>query len=72
MVLSSGAGHDANHMAELTRSGMIFVPSKAGRSHCPDEWTDYDHLATGAAVLGSMVASLDSDIIDPVPIESRD
>ena len=40
--MSSGAAHDANHLAEITRVGMIFVPSKDGKSHCPDEWTDFD------------------------------
>ncbi len=57
--MPSWAGHDANHMAELTPTGMIFVPSRAGRSHCPEEWTEYEHLATGTAVLWNMIAELD-------------
>lgn len=43
----SGAGHDAMVMAGITDVGLIFVPSKAGRSHCPEEWTDYEQLQKG-------------------------
>ena len=47
----SGAGHDAQLMARITDVGMIFVPSKGGISHSPDEWTEPAHLAQGAQVL---------------------
>ena len=40
----SGAGHDAMVMADITDIGLVFVQSKGGRSHCPEEWTDYDLL----------------------------
>lgn len=43
----SGAGHDAMVMASVTKTGLIFVPSLAGRSHCPEEWTDYEQLQRG-------------------------
>lgn len=43
----SGAGHDAMIMAGITDVGLIFVPSKDGRSHCPEEWTDYEDLQKG-------------------------
>lgn len=46
----SGAGHDSMVMADLTDVGMIFVPSKNGRSHCPEEWTDYEQLQKGIEV----------------------
>ena len=51
MDLPSGAGHDAQVMAGITPAGMIFVPSKGGRSHCPEEDTDADDLVAGAEVL---------------------
>jgi N-carbamoyl-L-amino-acid hydrolase len=51
MELPSGAGHDAVQMAHLGPSGMIFVPSRDGRSHCPEEWTDLDHIALGVRAL---------------------
>jgi hypothetical protein len=36
----SGATHDAVHLARLCPMGMIFIPSRAGRSHCPEEWSE--------------------------------
>jgi N-carbamoyl-L-amino-acid hydrolase len=49
--LASGAGHDAAFMARIAPSAMLFVPSKDGKSHCPEEWTDPDALADGADTL---------------------
>jgi allantoate deiminase len=48
--MSSGAGHDAMVMAGVTDAGLLFVPSREGRSHCPEEWTDYEALQKGAEV----------------------
>lgn len=47
----SGAGHDSLIMANFTEVGMIFVPSKNGRSHCPEEYTDEKYLVIGTEVL---------------------
>jgi beta-ureidopropionase / N-carbamoyl-L-amino-acid hydrolase len=47
----SGAGHDAQALATVTRSGMIFVPSRGGVSHHPAEHTDWDDCVNGANVL---------------------
>ena len=47
----SGAGHDAQHMASLCPTGMVFVPSIAGKSHCEDEATDMADVERGASVL---------------------
>lgn len=55
----SGATHDAVHIARACPSGMIFVPSKDGRSHCPEEWSEIDDIAAGIEVLGSTLAALD-------------
>ncbi len=49
--MPSGAAHDTQMMASLVRSGMIFVPSKEGRSHSPAEWTAWEDIETGANVL---------------------
>ena len=49
-LMLSGAGHDAMVMAKITDVGLIFVPSKGGRSHCPEEWTDYEDLQKGIEV----------------------
>jgi beta-ureidopropionase / N-carbamoyl-L-amino-acid hydrolase len=49
--LSSGAGHDAQALARVTRSGMLFVPSQGGVSHNPGEHTAWDDCVNGANVL---------------------
>jgi N-carbamoyl-L-amino-acid hydrolase len=49
--MPSGAGHDAQVLAAVTDAGMIFVPSQGGRSHRPDEWTDWAALERGANML---------------------
>lgn len=48
--MPSGAAHDTQMMASLTRAGMIFVPSKEGRSHSPAEWTAWEDIEIGANV----------------------
>jgi N-carbamoyl-L-amino-acid hydrolase len=47
----SGAGHDAQHMAAICPAGMIFVPSRNGRSHCEEEFTPLDDIEHGANTL---------------------
>lgn len=49
--LPSGAAHDAQMMADLTPVGMIFVPSKDGRSHSPAEWSSWESIEIGANCL---------------------
>lgn len=49
--LPSGAGHDAQMLARVCPSGMIFVPSVGGVSHNPAELTRVEHLEAGADVL---------------------
>lgn len=57
-VMHSGAGHDTQSMARICPTAMIFVPSKNGISHAPDEWTDPPHVALGANVLLETVLDL--------------
>src|SRR5947208_10029135 len=47
----SGAGHDAQYMAAIGPAGMIFVPSRGGRSHCEEEFTPMDDIENGANTL---------------------
>src|SRR5229473_3926906 len=47
----SGAGHDAQYMAAICPTGMIFVPSRGGRSHCEEEFTALDDIEHGANAL---------------------
>jgi N-carbamoyl-L-amino-acid hydrolase len=49
--MTSGAGHDAQMMARICPSGMIFVPSVRGISHNPAEHTEEADLVAGANVL---------------------
>jgi beta-ureidopropionase / N-carbamoyl-L-amino-acid hydrolase len=49
--MNSGAGHDAQVMAKIAEAGMIFVPSRQGRSHSPAEFTEWDQVENGANVL---------------------
>jgi allantoate deiminase len=50
-ALPSGAGHDGMQLADLCPMGMIFVRSKAGISHNPEEWSSKEDCAAGAEVL---------------------
>jgi beta-ureidopropionase / N-carbamoyl-L-amino-acid hydrolase len=49
--MPSAAGHDAQNLAAVTEAGMIFIPSRGGRSHRPDEWSDWKAIERGANVL---------------------
>lgn len=49
--MTSGAGHDAQMIARIAPTAMIFVPSIKGISHNPAEDTKPEHLAAGADVL---------------------
>jgi N-carbamoyl-L-amino-acid hydrolase len=49
--LTSGAAHDAQIIAGIAPAGMIFVPSKEGRSHSAAEWTAWADIEAGANAL---------------------
>lgn len=49
--MPSGAGHDTQFMTHVTDAGMLFVPSVAGISHAPDEWTHWEDVEAGCDVL---------------------
>jgi N-carbamoyl-L-amino-acid hydrolase len=58
--LTSGASHDANHIARLCPVGLLFVACRDGRSHCPEEWAEPAHLAAGTRVLLELLLRLDA------------
>lgn len=58
-VMPSGAGHDAQDMTHVAPTGMIFVPSKNGISHSPNEYTSPEDIANGAQVLLETVLAID-------------
>jgi N-carbamoyl-L-amino-acid hydrolase len=51
MEMPSGAGHDAQVLAAVAPSGMVFVPSVDGISHEPSEHTHWRDCVNGANVL---------------------
>ena len=55
--IRSGAGHDAQYMAAIGPTGMVFVPSHDGRSHCEEEFTAIDDIEHGARTL--LLAAVD-------------
>ena len=59
----SGAGHDALMMARRMPAAMLFVPSKGGRSHCPEEWSDCAHLALAAAAVYDLVGEFGKEVV---------
>lgn len=60
--MPSGAGHDAQDMAQIAPTGMIFVPSAGGISHAPDEYTSPQDMANGANVLLRAVLAVDKQL----------
>ena len=61
-IMPSGAGHDAQDMALIAPSGMIFVPSVGGISHSPKEFTSAEDMANGANVLLHTILALDKKL----------
>lgn len=55
----SGATHDSVSLAKAVPTTMIFIPSKDGRSHCPEEWSDFSAIANGIEVLHRTVIAID-------------
>jgi|SRR5690625_277106 len=58
MKITSGAGHDAQFIAEISPTAMIFVPSVDGRSHSEDEYTSLDDCYKGINVLLNTVIQI--------------
>jgi N-carbamoyl-L-amino-acid hydrolase len=58
--LPSGAGHDAQEMANLGPVGMIFIPSVGGISHSPREFSRPQDITNGANVLLHTLLKLDA------------
>ncbi|WP_394884663.1 M20 family metallo-hydrolase [Clostridium butyricum] len=54
----SGAYHDSMMVGKFAPVSMIFVPSKDGVSHSPDEWTDFEDIALGTDILAETLFTL--------------
>jgi N-carbamoyl-L-amino-acid hydrolase len=59
--IASGAGHDAAFMGWIAPMAMIFAPSREGKSHCPEEWTEPAECMAGAKVLYRALLEIDAD-----------
>lgn len=59
LLMPSGAGHDAQVLADIAPMGMIFVPSVGGISHSPLEHTEPEDVENGANLLLQSVLRLD-------------
>ncbi|RBP94467.1 allantoate deiminase [Cytobacillus firmus] len=58
LKLNSGAVHDTAMLSGLTDIGMIFIPSKGGKSHCPEEYTSEKDIKAGCDLLLNVVRKL--------------
>jgi len=54
----SGAGHDGQMFGHICPTAMLFVPSRGGISHSPQEYTPPRELAAGALVLTELLYKL--------------
>jgi N-carbamoyl-L-amino-acid hydrolase len=71
-TMLSGAGHDAMNVAGAVPTGMLFVPSKDGLSHTPDEFTSAEDLYRGTRVLDAALRELAGTTNQlPVDFEKR-
>ncbi|MFQ5772015.1 MAG: Zn-dependent hydrolase [bacterium] len=63
-IMPSGAGHDAQDLTRIAATGMIFVPSVAGISHSPKEYTRPEDMANGANVLLQTILKIDQGALE--------
>lgn len=61
-VMYSGASHDSQMVNHVAPAAMIFVPSRAGLSHVPEEWTSAAEVAVGVDVLAASILRLDEQL----------
>ena len=57
--IASGAGHDTAFLSQIAPAAMVFIPCKAGLSHCPEEWSEPGEVATGTAVILEALLAFD-------------
>jgi N-carbamoyl-L-amino-acid hydrolase len=57
-TMASRAGHDAQSLAAVCPTGMIFIPSAEGASHSPREFSTWEDCLNGANVLLHAVLEL--------------
>lgn len=58
LQMLSGAAHDAQLVGRIAPMAMIFVPSRGGLSHSPEEWTSWEDIEAGANLMLSALRRL--------------
>jgi allantoate deiminase len=58
--MASGAGHDASLLADIAPAAMLFVRTRAGRSHCPEEYAAPGDIDAAFRALYDIVCTLDA------------
>jgi hydantoinase/carbamoylase family amidase len=58
MLMPSGAGHDAMHLASFAPTGIVFIPCKEGISHNPAEFASIDDVVAGTEILLSAIREI--------------
>lgn len=58
LEMPSGAGHDSQILAARVPTAMLFVPSRDGKSHRPDEFTPIEQIVPGVQVLAEALRAL--------------
>jgi N-carbamoyl-L-amino-acid hydrolase len=64
LFMPSGAGHDAQDMAKITPTGMIFIPSVEGISHSPKEYSRPGDITNGVNVLLHTILKIDRSSLE--------
>ncbi len=59
--IHSGAGHDAQFVAYMLPTTMIFVQSKDGLSHCEPEYSSVEHCTSGATIMLNALLKADEE-----------
>jgi allantoate deiminase len=62
MRMPSGAGHDAMVVGRSVPAAMIFVPSRGGISHSPEEYSSPAHVELGMRVLAGALRQILSTV----------
>jgi acetylornithine deacetylase/succinyl-diaminopimelate desuccinylase-like protein len=57
-IMTSGAGHDSQNMAQVYPTNVIFVPSEDGVSHDEREFTKPEDLQAGLTILSAYLKKL--------------
>lgn len=61
-VMASGASHDSQMINTVTPAATLFIPSRHGLSHVPEEWTSTADLARGADTLLAVLLQADREL----------